>query len=71
MEGKTEFIVFCIENIAKKLGVTADKVYNALCEDSQIISTYVIPNYDVLHTQSKEYIVDDIIDVMKENGVQV
>ena len=71
MEGKTEFIVFCIENIAAKLGVSAGKVFKALCEDSQIIYTYVIPNYDVLHTQSKDYIVNDIIDVMKEDGVQI
>jgi hypothetical protein len=25
----------------------------------------------VLHTQSREYIVDDLIDVMKERGVEV
>ncbi|MGO5333989.1 DUF3791 domain-containing protein [Enterococcus cecorum] len=32
---------------------------------------YIIPEYAVLHTQSKEYIVDDIIDVMKEKGVKL
>ena len=25
--------------------------------------------YEILHTQGKEYIVDDIIEVMKERGV--
>jgi len=25
----------------------------------------------VLHTQSREYIVDDLLDVMKERGVEV
>lgn len=30
-----------------------------------------MPEYDILHTQGKEYIVEDIMDVMKERGVVV
>jgi hypothetical protein len=66
-----EFAVFCIENVALSLGVKADKVYHALTEDSDILHSYIVPVYDVLHTQSKEYIVADIIEVMKERGVKV
>lgn len=29
----------------------------------------MLPEYEMLHTQGKEYIVDDIIKVMKERGV--
>ena len=64
-----EFAIFCIENVAAKLGVSAEKVYNALAEKSDILNDYIIPEYEVLHTQGKEYIVDDIIEVMKERGV--
>lgn len=64
-----EFAIFCIENIAAKLGVSAEKVYNALAEKSDILNDYIIPEYEILHTQGKEYIVDDIIEVMKERGV--
>ena len=32
---------------------------------------YIVPEYEVLHTQSREYIVDDLLDVMKERGVEV
>ena len=64
-----EFAIFCIENIAAKLGVSAEKVYDALTEKSDILNDYIIPEYEVLHTQGKEYIVDDIIEVMKERGV--
>ena len=32
-----EFAVFCIENVAAKLGVSAEKVYNALAEKSDIL----------------------------------
>ena len=64
-----EFAIFCIENIAAKLGVSAEKVYDALTEKSDILNDYIIPEYEMLHTQGKEYIVDDIIEVMKERGV--
>ena len=64
-----EFAIFCIENIAAKLGVSAEKVYDALTEKSDILNDYIIPAYEILHTQGKEYIVDDIIEVMKERGV--
>lgn len=64
-----EFAIFCIENIAAKLGVSAEKVYDALTEKSDILNDYIIPEYEILHTQGKEYIVDDIIEVMKKRGV--
>lgn len=64
-----EFAIFCIENIAAKLGASAEKVYDALTEKSDILNDYIIPEYEILHTQGKEYIVDDIIEVMKERGV--
>lgn len=66
-----EFAVFCIENVAAKLGVGAEQVYQAFTEKSDILSGYIVPEYDVLHTQSLEYIVDDLLDVMKERGVGV
>ncbi len=64
-----EFAVFCIENVASRLGVGAEKVYRAFTEQSDILNGYIVPEYDVLHTQGKEYIVDDILDVMRERGV--
>lgn len=66
-----EFAVFCIENVAAKLGVDAERVYEAFTEKSDILSGYIVPEYEMLHTQSKEYIVDDLLDVMKERGVEV
>ena len=38
-----EFTIFCIENVAAKLGVSAEKVYNALAEKSDILNDYIIP----------------------------
>lgn len=66
-----EFAIFCIGNVASKLNVDATKVYAALTEQTDILNEYIIPEYEVLHTQSKEYIVNDIIDIMKERGVKL
>lgn len=66
-----EFVIFCIENIALKLKVNAEEVYIVLTEKSSILNDYIVPEYEMLHTQSKEYIVDDIIEVMEERGVKI
>lgn len=66
-----EFAVFCIENVAARLGVNAALVYQAFTEKSDILNGYIVPEYEMLHTQSREYIVNDLLDVMKERGVEV
>ncbi len=66
-----EFAVFCIENVAAKLGVDAERVYQAFTQNSNILHGYIVPEYEVLHTQSREYIIDDLFDVMEERGVKV
>lgn len=66
-----EFAVFCIENVAIHLGVSAEKVYQGLAEKSNILNGYIIPCYEVLHSQSKEYIVNDIVSLMQEKGVKI
>ena len=64
-----EFAVFCIENVAESIGKTSGAVYRALAGENGILRQYIVPCYDVLHTQGKEYIVNDILEVMKERGV--
>lgn len=63
-----EFAVFCIENIAIRLEKNAEEIYKMLTKESNILSGYIIPEYEILHTQSKDYIVDDIISLMRERG---
>ena len=66
-----EFAIFCIENIAIRLSVSADKIYDALAEESDILNGYIVPCYDMLHSQSKEYVVDDIISLMRKRGLEI
>lgn len=66
---KLEFAIFCIENIAVKLNISGQDIYKMLTIETNILNDYIVPSYDVLHTQDKNYIVDDIIGVMKENNL--
>ena len=66
-----EFAIFCIESIADRLKLDAEQVYRLLAEKSNILNGYIVPEYEILHTQSKNYIVDDIIEVMRERGITV
>lgn len=60
-----------IENVASKLHVDAQKLYAALTGQTDILQEYIIPEYEVLHTQNKDYIVDDIINTMKERNAKL
>lgn len=55
----------------RKLGVNANRVYQAFTEKSNILNGYIVPEYEVLHTQSQEYIINDLLDVIKERGVEI
>lgn len=68
-ETELEFAIFCIENVAAKLKIEADVAFDLLSKKSSILQEYIIPNYEVLHSQGKEYIVEDIIEVMKDKRV--
>ena len=66
-----EFAVFCIENVAARIGRPSDMVYRALAGKSDILNQYIVPCYESLHTQGRDYIVNDILEVMQERGVTV
>jgi hypothetical protein len=43
-------------------------VYGRL-KESGILMEYIVPCYDVLHTFSREYIVEELIGLMRKRGV--
>lgn len=62
------FTIFCIGSIADHLNMDARDVYHKL-QSANIISDYIVPCYDVLHTFSKEYIIEDLVSYMNKKGV--
>lgn len=63
------FAVFCIEALADELKTTGDKIYKILTENSDILDDYIIPCYDALHTQGKDFIVNELKEIMQKRGV--
>jgi hypothetical protein len=63
------FAVFCIEALADELQMPGDRIYKLLTDDSDILDGYIVPYYDVLHTQGKGYIVRELKALMQKRGV--
>lgn len=62
------FTTYCVGNLADALHLSAAEVYGRL-RRSGILDDYILRCYDVLHTFPRQYIVDDLIDCMREKGV--
>lgn len=61
-----DFVVFCIENIASRLDKKGSEIYELLTLKNDIIEDYIVENFEILHTQGKTYIIEEIIEYMKE-----
>lgn len=65
-----EFITFAIGSVAERLQKSPSEIYK-IFRKSNVIAGYLIPAYDVLHTFGRQYLVDDVLDFMKEKGVKL
>ena len=65
-----KFSIFILYSLAEKWKMSLPEVYKIL-NSTGIFDDYVIKCYDVLHTQGKEYLVEDITDFAREKGVNV
>ena len=63
----TEFAVFCIENAASKLGCSGKEIYDEL-KRTNGIAHFLYPSYPTLHTQSKEYMIDELLQYIYQNN---
>ena len=64
-----EFAIFCVESVAEHLGKNGAEVYATLKDKSNILNEYIVQHYEVLHSQGKEYIVNDIVELMAKEGL--
>ena len=69
MDLKTlEFVTYCIGQLSLLLKLPQREVYKRL-KTSGILYDYIVPSYDVLHTFGSRYLMEDIMDFMKEKRV--
>lgn len=64
------FSIFMLYSLMDKWQMSLAKVYKIL-NSTGILDNYIIKCYDVLHTQGKEYLVEDITDFVREKGIDV
>ena len=65
---QVEFATYCIGNLSGRLGIPQPEVYNMLA-DSGILEGYIVASYDVLHTFGRDYLMDDLVGLMRERGL--
>lgn len=58
------FVASCIEDVADTLGVDYSEVYQRM-DAVKMIQEYIIPNYEVLHSESRKNVTAGLIDTLK------
>ena len=64
------FIVYLIHACANRWQQMPSEVYQKL-RRAGCIDAYLIPHYDILHTQGTEYLVDDIQTYLETRGIAI
>lgn len=63
-ELRTIFASSCVESVARTTGCPASAVYSRM-KRVKLIENYIWEFYDVLHTQSREYVTEDILKTLE------
>lgn len=64
------FTVFLIHQLAEAWNKTPAEVYYVL-ENTGILSNYIVPCYDTLHTMGSQYLINDITSFAIEKGATI
>jgi len=64
------FVVMAVESAARKMGISGQEMYSRL-KAQNLIHNRLLARYEDLHTQSREWVTDDIIETLQnwEAGV--
>ena len=64
------FVIYIIHACASKWNKLPSDVYKIL-ESKECIEKFLVSNYDVLHTQSTAFIVEDIEEYLNNRGISI
>ncbi len=64
------FVVYMIHRCSDQWGLSPSRTYQIL-ENTGCIRKYLVPHYDVLHTQSSVYVLEDIQEYLRKRGVAI
>ena len=57
------FVATCIETTARQLNTTYDEIFQRM-ERIGMIENYIIPNYEPLHSESREVLAERIVECL-------
>ena len=66
-----EFAIFCIESLAEETGRKGNEIYKLITDETDVLDNYLIPGYETLHTQGREYIVRELLEVIRERDGKI
>ena len=58
------FVATCIETTARQLGSTYHEIFKRM-ERVGMIENYIIPNYDPLHSESREVLAERLMECLQ------
>lgn len=62
-----DFIVFLINRLARAWGKTTPDTYEIL-ERSGVLGEYILPNWEVLHSEGTEALLQDVTECVRRRG---
>ncbi len=62
------FLSFCIEQYKNACGLSGGEAMQELCQSGAL--DYLEKNYEVIHTQSPEWILEEIVEYQNTHGKQ-
>lgn len=65
-----QFSIFLIHNLAEYWEKSPAEVYHIL-NNTHILDDYILVCYDTLHTLGTKYLMEDITEFVKEEGVTI
>lgn len=65
------FVIFVVEAVAMRRNLLPSAVLDAFTKKSHLLRDYILPGYEVLHTQGRDYIVEDILAEAAFMGVEL
>ena len=58
------FASSCVEAAARKLGCSTGEIYRRM-KRVGLIHGFILPGYEVLHTQSREHVTEDVLGALQ------
>lgn len=64
------YVIYMIHACANSWAYKPSEVYKKM-KSANCIKGFLVPNYEILHTQSTQYVIEDIREYLKVRGISI